>query len=172
MLKVPVHLANLTGIPSADEMVDMAKTAAQTLFEEEGFVQTVTILYCKDPRQVAALVCAADFPNKQTWQEFLRELADRMNPMAVVSSTEVWMVEGPQDSMKDDVMPSQDPNRVEYVMVTIENKTGMSAWRARIDREIPGDEKSKGTLREWEVMTIQTRGVGTFADHFWSAPQA
>lgn len=180
MLQVPVHLANLTGMPSADEMVDMAKTAARTLFEEEGFVQTVTILYCDAHRpvsggpgqRVAALVCAADFPNKKTWQSFLLELADKMGPVAVVSSTEVWIIEGPLGSEMDDVLPSESPNRVEYVMVTIENKTGMTAWRARIDREVPGDEKSKGTLQDWEVMTVQTRGVGTFADYFWSAPKA
>lgn len=172
MIQVPVHLSKIESLPTADEMVDMAKTASQSMFEREGFVQTVSIFYRDAPNSSAALVCAADFPNKATWVGFLRELAEEFRPQAVVTSTEVWMVDKPLSEDNENTIPSLDPDRVEYLMVTVENKSGMSAWRARIEREVPGDEKSKGTLGKWEVMTVNTRGVGTFSDYFWAAPKA
>jgi hypothetical protein len=172
VVQVPVHLCDLTGMPNADEMVDLAKSASEEMFKREGFSQTVSIMYCDGPKRVAALVCAADFPTKRHWLEFLVEMAERLTPTAVVTSSEVWMLDQPYGKADESVRPSESPDRVEYLAVTIENKAGMSAWRARIDRKIPGDEKSEGTVQAWELMTLNARGVGTLAEYFCPAPKA
>ena len=171
VVQVPVHLCNLTGMPNADEMADLAKSASEEMFKREGFSQTVSIMYCDEPRRVAALVCAADFPTKRHWLEFLIEMADQFTPTAVVTASEVWMVDSPYGTELS-VPPSESPDRAEYLTVTIESKAGMSAWRALIERSIPGDEKSEGTIKDWQLMTLNSKGVGTFANYFCPAPKA
>jgi len=156
-------------MPKTDmsKLLDEAKAFAADLFGRTGAVPLTFILFGRGRK---AVVHAPDLPSdavKDRVAAAVREFARRAKPVAIATACESWMVMEPladtttprQALDAPPLVPSEHPRRIEAVFVSVESSTGgVEAAFARILREQPGDEKSKGTLGPWEPMPTWLTG--------------
>jgi hypothetical protein len=126
-------------------------------FDRDGEVQAVTFLFATidpngEPGKHFVLVpptpgMLRSEQGKDAYADALELVASRLEARAVLSIIEVWWVELEEGAPLPAKLtpPSEDPRRIERVLVTLETHDGTTVWVADIKRE--GD---KATLLEWQ----------------------
>lgn len=145
---------------------ESSKGFMTTCFEENGNVHLGVVLYSNYnpdtgelmPDNMAAIYIPC-LIEKQAWAQKCREEAVSKKAVMAALISETWVAALPIGTLPDGPI-SQRPDRVEKLMLVIETigESSPVVWSNTIQREIPGDEASPGSLLGWEM--TETMGVG------------
>lgn len=125
-----------------ENILDSMEPTAREWFETEGRVPVFFIVYSA---RGAMFVANADL-SPDAYASAVRHIAEQHDAYAVATIAEVRMM----TAESRDTLPRSFKGAlgaVEAVVVMVEHRDGQVIARALIEREVPGDESSKGTLK-------------------------
>lgn len=144
-----------------DFFVQFIKEGSELNFKLRGRVEPMFFLLTPEGMKFLPVrFTSAD--QKQLVSEYVKASARELRAMAVGHVSECYTMEATLEEAKAlDVSKSlrNHPNRVEQLYFSIESKDGKHvSYSNRIDRLIPGNEKTKGTLQGWVELKAMTQG--------------
>lgn len=168
-LTVPIGEGGLivcSGAPQCDEeqMLAHALATMPAAFAEAGEINQHFILRTSSPRESVLAITPANLTSDEA-SGAIRRLCTRFGVTTLLHISEAWVSRCP-DPKHLKRAPSEDPNRVEWLMIYYETTRRSSAshvemWKADIVRS--PDNESKPTLGPWS----KPRGhAHTFDGHY------